>query len=156
MDVAVGGVHAQLDVDVGGVQRGAGHDVPDAARLHATHAGVADAAAAAVGTSRLRGLAELRVKESDRLAAMAHGLKSAGVACQVEGDDLVIAGTGRIAGGATVHAAHDHRIAMSFLVLGALAQAPVTVDGAETIETSFPRFTSLMNRLGCRIEQVEP
>ncbi|MDX1541749.1 MAG: 3-phosphoshikimate 1-carboxyvinyltransferase [Geminicoccaceae bacterium] len=117
---------------------------------------LAVAAAAASGTSRLSGLGELRVKESDRLIAIAQGLDACGVRCTIEGDDLVIEGSERIAGGALIDARHDHRIAMSFLVLGALAEAPVTVEGAETIQTSFPGFQATMNRLGCRIEEVMP
>ena len=117
---------------------------------------LAVAAAAASGTSRLSGLGELRVKESDRLIAIAQGLDACGVRCTIESDDLVIQGSERIAGGALIDARHDHRIAMSFLVLGALAEAPVTVEGAETIQTSFPDFDATMNRLGCRIEEVGP
>ncbi|HEX6143770.1 MAG TPA: 3-phosphoshikimate 1-carboxyvinyltransferase [Geminicoccaceae bacterium] len=113
-------------------------------------------AACASGETWLRGLGELRVKESDRLQAIARGLAACGVDCALSGDDLRIAGrAGRPPGGATIDARHDHRIAMSFLVLGALADAPVTVDGAETILTSFPDFAALMNRLGARIEEVD-
>lgn len=111
------------------------------------------AAAFARGTSRFRGLAELRVKESDRLASMAEGLAACGVRCRIEGEDLFVEG-GRPAGGATIDARLDHRIAMSFLVLGGLAQAPVRVRGAETIATSFPGFAELMNRLGARIRPL--
>jgi 3-phosphoshikimate 1-carboxyvinyltransferase len=72
-------------------------------------------------------------------------------------DSLVVHGRGEPPpGGAVIDAQHDHRIAMSFLVLGALAKAPVTVAGAETIETSFPGFAKLMNRLGANIETLEP
>jgi len=114
---------------------------------------LAVAAACARGRTRLAGLAELRVKESDRLGAMARGLAACGVRAEVAGDDLIIEGTGRPpAGGARIDAGHDHRIAMSFLVLGTVAQAPVTVDGAETIDTSFPGFAALMNGLGARLE----
>ena len=63
---------------------------------------------------------------------------------------------GRPPGGGVIDAHHDHRIAMSFLVLGTVARAPVTVEGAETIETSFPGFAALMNGLGARIETLEP
>jgi 3-phosphoshikimate 1-carboxyvinyltransferase len=117
---------------------------------------LAVAAACAQGTSRMHGLAELRVKETDRLAAMADGLAACGVAVEADEDSLAIRGcAGPPAGGATIDARHDHRIAMSFLVLGGVAKAPVTVVGAETIETSFPGFADLMNRLGARIETVE-
>ncbi|MBT6116351.1 MAG: 3-phosphoshikimate 1-carboxyvinyltransferase, partial [Rhodospirillaceae bacterium] len=110
-------------------------------------------AAAAEGTSRLRGLGELRVKESDRFAAILEGLAACGARVEAEGEDILIHGAGRPpAGGATVGANHDHRIAMAFLVLGLGAAAPVRVTGAETIATSFPGFTDLMAGLGARIE----
>ncbi|MDA0704494.1 MAG: 3-phosphoshikimate 1-carboxyvinyltransferase, partial [Proteobacteria bacterium] len=111
-------------------------------------------AAAATGTSRLRGLGELRVKESDRFAAILTGLAACGAKVEAEGDDILVYGTGGrpLAGGATVRADHDHRIAMAFLVLGLAAAAPVRVTGAETIATSFPGFTALMAGLGARIE----
>lgn len=112
------------------------------------------AAACARGKSRFRGLAELRVKESDRLAKMAEGLSACGVRCAIEGDDLWIEG-GPVRGGAEIDAALDHRIAMSFLVLGGLARLPVRVRGAETIATSFPGFADLMNGLGARIRPLE-
>jgi len=116
---------------------------------------LAVAAACARGTTRLNGLAELRVKESDRLAAIADGLAACGVRVEVGEDSLTVHGCGGPpAGGASIDARHDHRIAMSFLVLGSAAQAPVTVAGAETIETSFPDFAGFMNRLGARIETV--
>lgn len=118
---------------------------------------LAVAAAYATGSTRMRGLAELRVKESDRLRAIADGLCACGVAVEVGTEDLVIHGCGGPPpGGARIEAHHDHRIAMSFLVLGGLARAAVTVAGAETIETSFPGFAALMNRLGARIEPVAP
>ena len=113
---------------------------------------LAVAAALARGRTVMRGLAELRVKESDRLKAMAQGLAACGVKVEVEGDDLVVQGGTRPAGGARIDAHLDHRIAMSFLVLGGRAAAPVIVDGAETIETSFPGFAALMNKLGGRID----
>jgi 3-phosphoshikimate 1-carboxyvinyltransferase len=118
---------------------------------------LAVAAAYAEGSTRMRGLAELRVKESDRLRAIAEGLGACGVPVEVGAEELVIHGRGGPPpGGACIEAHHDHRIAMSFLVLGGLARAPVTVAGAETIETSFPGFAALMNRLGARIEPVAP
>lgn len=116
---------------------------------------LAVAAALAEGRTVMRGLAELRVKESDRLAAIATGLAACGVAVAVEGDTLIVEGRGPPPGGALIDAHLDHRIAMSFAVLGGLARRPVTVGGAETIETSFPGFAELMNRLGARIEAVE-
>jgi 3-phosphoshikimate 1-carboxyvinyltransferase len=116
---------------------------------------LAVAAAFARGRTVMRGLAELRVKESDRLATMARGLAACGVRVEVEGDDLTVHGGGPPAGGAAIDAHLDHRIAMSFLVLGGSTRAPVAVEGAETIETSFPGFRGLMNGLGARIEPAE-
>ena len=118
---------------------------------------LAVAAACATGSTRMSGLAELRVKESDRLRAIAEGLDACGVAVEVGTEGLMIHGCGGPPpGGARIEAHHDHRIAMSFLVLGGIARAPVSVDGAETIETSFPGFAALLNRLGARIEPVAP
>jgi len=113
---------------------------------------LAVAAAFAKGTTRMRGLAELRVKESDRLAAVANGLKACGVHLVVEGDDLIVQGDGRIPeGGATIAVNLDHRIAMSFLVMGMASLRPVKVDDAAAIDTSFPGFAGLMNGLGAKI-----
>lgn len=110
---------------------------------------LAVAAACARGTTRMRGLAELRVKESDRLAAVAAMLAANGVRVAIEGDDLVVHGTGAPpAGGARVETHMDHRIAMSALVLGLAAAAPVAVDDAAFIDTSFPGFATLMRGLG--------
>ena len=104
---------------------------------------LAVAAAFARGTTRMRGLAELRVKESDRLAATAALLAANGARVEIEGDDLLVHGTGRPpAGGGTVETHMDHRLAMSALVLGLGTQAPVAVD-----DTSFPGFVGLMNGL---------
>jgi 3-phosphoshikimate 1-carboxyvinyltransferase len=108
---------------------------------------LAVAAAAATGTTRMRGLAELRVKESDRLAATAALLTANGIAARICGDDLLVEGTGgAIPGGGTVATHMDHRLAMSALVMGLAARAPVAVDDAGFIETSFPGFAALMNR----------
>ena len=109
---------------------------------------LAVAAAAARGTTRMRGLKELRVKESDRLSATAALLAANGVAVTVEGDDMIVQGAGGPpAGGGDVVTHMDHRIAMSALVLGLASRAPVRVDDAAFIETSFPGFAALMNRL---------
>ncbi|MBY0258813.1 3-phosphoshikimate 1-carboxyvinyltransferase [Methylobacterium sp.] len=114
---------------------------------------LAVAAAFAEGTTRMRGLHELRVKESDRLAAVADGLSVTGVAHLVDGDDLVVHGTGEPArGGGTVATHLDHRIAMAFLVMGLATQQPVTVDDGAMIATSFPSFLPTMQGLGGRIE----
>jgi 3-phosphoshikimate 1-carboxyvinyltransferase len=113
---------------------------------------LAIAAAAATGTTRMEGLAELRVKESDRLAAIAEGLNSCGIETEIDGDSLIVAGTGgSIPGGGRVEAKMDHRIAMSFLIMGLAAQAPVTIDDATHIGTSFPGFVELMTNLGASI-----
>lgn len=113
---------------------------------------LAVAAACAEGTTRMTGLAELRVKESDRLLMMANGLKACGVNLEMGEDSLVIHGTGKAPkGGATVETALDHRIAMSFLILGCASEAPIAVDDAAPIKTSFPNFIELMNDLGADI-----
>lgn len=109
------------------------------------------AAACAKGTTRLRGLAELRVKESDRLAAMARGLQACGVAVRETEDGLTIEGAPTPRGGARITTDLDHRIAMAFLVLGAATEHPVEIDDGRTIATSFPGFTELLNGLGARI-----
>ncbi|TPQ51530.1 3-phosphoshikimate 1-carboxyvinyltransferase [Prosthecomicrobium hirschii] len=110
------------------------------------------AAAFAEGDTFMDGLEELRVKESDRLSAVAHGLAANGVPVEEGETSLkVIGGTRRIGGG-TVPTHLDHRIAMSFLVMGLAGQAPVTVDDTATIATSFPSFLGLMTGLGARFE----
>jgi 3-phosphoshikimate 1-carboxyvinyltransferase len=112
---------------------------------------LAVACAGAGGTSRLRGLGELRVKESDRLSATAAMLQANGVGVAIEADDLVIDGVGGPpAGGGNVLTHMDHRLAMSALVLGSAARAAVTVDEVAFIDTSFPGFAALMTGLGCR------
>jgi len=114
---------------------------------------LAVAAAFASGRSVMRGLAELRVKESDRLAAILDGLRACGVEARDEGDTLIVEGAGGPPpGGARVLAHDDHRIAMSFLVMGLAAQRPVSVDSAEMIATSFPDFVPLMRSLGADIQ----
>ena len=118
---------------------------------------LAVAAACATGTTRMRGLGELRVKESDRLALMAEGLRRCGVKVGIEGDDLIVHGNGSHLppeGGAEIETAMDHRIAMSFLVLGMAARRPVRIDDGSFIATSFPDFIGMMNGLGARIESV--
>ena len=116
---------------------------------------LAVAAAFAKGRTVMRGLGELRVKESDRLTAIAEGLEKCGVAVTIEDDTLTVEGTGTPPkGGARVAARLDHRIAMAFLVLGGAARKPVRIDDGETIATSFPGFVKLMNRLGARIAEA--
>ncbi len=110
---------------------------------------LAVAASMAVGTTRMRGLKELRVKESDRLAGTAALLAGNGVRVEIEGDDLIVHGTGKPPAGGGLVATHmDHRIAMSALVLGLATEQPVTADDAGFIETSFTDFIGLMNGVG--------
>ena len=114
---------------------------------------LAVAASFATGKTHMTDLAELRVKESDRLLAIATGLKLAGVTAEMGEDSLTVTGNGQApAGGCTVTTHLDHRIAMSFLIMGLAAQNPVAVDDAETMNTSFPGFAALLNGLGGRIE----
>jgi 3-phosphoshikimate 1-carboxyvinyltransferase len=108
---------------------------------------LAVAASFAEGATTMAGIAELRVKESDRLAAVARGLEANGVACR-EGEESLVVEGGRVRGGGTVATHLDHRIAMSFLVMGLAAKRPVTVDDAAIIGTSFPRFAELLAGLG--------
>ncbi|MEM7679812.1 MAG: 3-phosphoshikimate 1-carboxyvinyltransferase [Pseudomonadota bacterium] len=113
---------------------------------------LAMAASCADGTTTMTGLEELRVKESDRLLMVAEGLKACGVELEMGEDSLTIHGTGKPPkGGATIATALDHRIAMSFLVLGTISDEPITVDDATPIQTSFPNFVKLMNSLGAKI-----
>ena len=108
-------------------------------------------AAFAEGDTVMHGLAELKVKESDRLAATAAGLAANGVQAAVEGDTLIVRGTGgKVPGGGTVATHLDHRIAMSFLTMGLASEAAVTVDDTAMIATSFPEFRGLMEGLGAR------
>jgi 3-phosphoshikimate 1-carboxyvinyltransferase len=109
---------------------------------------LAVAAAFAEGTTRMRGLKELRVKESDRLAATADLLRANGVAVEIEGDDMIVEGRGRAAGGGLVTTHMDHRIAMAALMMGLASDKPVAIDDAAFIATSFPGFIELMRSLG--------
>lgn len=113
---------------------------------------LAMAAACAQGTTVMHGLGELRLKESDRLAAVARGLAACGVAVEEGADSLVVHGVGgRPRGNATIASGLDHRIAMSFLVLGLAAELSVSIDDASPIDTSFPGFVELMGALGAKI-----
>jgi 3-phosphoshikimate 1-carboxyvinyltransferase len=116
---------------------------------------LAVAAAFAEGETRMEGLAELKVKESDRLAAMANGLESCGISARAEGDTLTVrGGRARPSNSAPIAVNLDHRIAMSFLVLGMAAEGAIAVDDAAAIATSFPNFTDLMNGLGADMRET--
>jgi 3-phosphoshikimate 1-carboxyvinyltransferase len=117
---------------------------------------LAVAATCAAGTTRMRGLGELRVKESDRLALMAEGLQRCGVTVAIDGDDLIVQGDGQpprgcLPDGPAIATAMDHRIAMSFLVLGSATVQPVRIDDGGFIGTSFPGFVEMMNGLCMKI-----
>jgi 3-phosphoshikimate 1-carboxyvinyltransferase len=111
-------------------------------------------AAFADGETRLTGAEELRVKESDRIALMVSGLRACGVEAEELPDGLIVRGGKGVRGGAEIRTGGDHRIAMSFLVLGLAAQQEIVVDEAEMIATSFPGFTALMQSLGADIAEV--
>ena len=115
---------------------------------------LAVAAAFADGTTRMEGLAELRVKESNRLEKIAEGLNACGARAEIEGDDLIVHGSeGRaLKGGATIETGFDHRIAMSFLVMGTSTNMPIIIDKPDAIATSFPNFITDMNELGADIK----
>ncbi|MGO8087100.1 3-phosphoshikimate 1-carboxyvinyltransferase [Rhizobium leguminosarum] len=164
------------DIEVANARLAGGEDVADLRVRHSELKGVtvpeerapsmideypilAVAACFAEGATIMKGLEELRVKESDRLSAVADGLKLNGVDCD-EGEDFLIVrgrpdgkGLGNAADG-RVSTHLDHRIAMSFLVLGLASEHPVTIDDAAMIATSFPEFMQLMTGLGAKIEQV--
>ncbi|WP_029873774.1 3-phosphoshikimate 1-carboxyvinyltransferase [Rhizobium leguminosarum] len=164
------------DIEVVNARLAGGEDVADLRVRHSELKGVtvpeerapsmideypilAVAACFAEGATIMKGLEELRVKESDRLSAVADGLKLNGVDCD-EGEDFLIVrgrpdgkGLGNAAGG-SVSTHLDHRIAMSFLVMGLASEHPVTIDDAAMIATSFPEFMTLMKGLGARIEEV--
>ena len=114
---------------------------------------LAVAAAFAEGQTIMEGIEELRVKESDRLSAVANGLKANGVECTEGKDFLIVTGSpeGKLLGGGTVTTHLDHRIAMSFLVFGLGSEKPVTIDDHRMIATSFPEFMDLMAKLGAKI-----
>jgi 3-phosphoshikimate 1-carboxyvinyltransferase len=118
------------------------------------------AAAHAKGTTHMIGIEELRLKETDRIEIMAAGLTAAGVKVETTKNSMTVHGTaheaayGQINGGVTIDAQHDHRIAMSFLILGLTTSAPMTVSGAETIATSFPNFAEIMRIAGARIMEA--
>jgi 3-phosphoshikimate 1-carboxyvinyltransferase len=112
---------------------------------------LAVAASFAEGTTIMRGLKELRVKESDRLEATAAMLRVNGVKVEISGDDLIVEGKGHVPGGGLVATHMDHRIAMSALVMGLASDRPVKVDDAAFIATSFPDFIPMMRSLGAEL-----
>jgi 3-phosphoshikimate 1-carboxyvinyltransferase len=112
------------------------------------------AAAGARGSTTFSGLAELRVKESDRIAAMASGLRKLGIEVEESPDGAVVHG-GRFSGG-SVESHGDHRIAMAFAIAASVAEAPVTVRDVAAVDTSFPGFATILGSLGLRIETLEP
>jgi 3-phosphoshikimate 1-carboxyvinyltransferase len=138
---------ADLRVRAGGLR---GVDVPAsrAPSMIDEYPVLAVAAAFAEGTTVMRGLKELRAKESDRLAATAALLRSNGVTAEISGDDLIVHGKGREAGGGVVTTHMDHRIAMAAMVMGLASDRPVQIDDATFIATSFPGFVQLMQSLG--------
>ena len=135
-----------------GVLTGAAIPAERAPRMIDEYPILAVAAACARRRTGMRGPAELRVKESDRLRAIAAGLDRCGVRVAVEGDDLIVEGAGNFpVGGAMIKTQLDHRIAMAFLVLGLAANEPVSIDDVAPIATSFPGFIGLMSGLGAAI-----
>ncbi|MEM9852972.1 MAG: 3-phosphoshikimate 1-carboxyvinyltransferase [Pseudomonadota bacterium] len=112
-------------------------------------------AAFATGKTHFEGVAELRVKESDRIEAMANGLRANGVEVEDTADTMSVIGQGAVRGGAMAATHLDHRIAMSFLILGMAADAPVSIDDGQPIATSFPIFEPLMSALGARIRHKD-
>jgi 3-phosphoshikimate 1-carboxyvinyltransferase len=163
------------DLTVTNVREESGEEVGDVTARHSELKGVvvppgrapsmideypilAVAAAFAEGPTVMRGLAELRVKESDRIALTAAGLAACGVAVEEEPEGLTVIGAVRanhgVKGGAQVTTHGDHRIAMSHLVLGLASEAPVTVDEPGMIATSFPGFVELIHGLGGEISST--
>lgn len=109
---------------------------------------LAVAASFAEGMTRMRGLKELRVKESDRLAATVDMLRVNGVVVEIDGDDMIVQGKGRPAGGGEVKTNMDHRIAMAALMMGLATENHVRIDDSAFIATSFPDFVALMRSIG--------
>lgn len=155
------------DLTITNRRQSGGEEVGDVTARHSTLKGIvvpearaasmideypilAATAAFALGETVMRGVGEMRVKESDRIALMVTGLRACGVAVEEEPEGFVVSG-GPVAGGATVHTAHDHRIAMSHLVLGLAADQPVRVDEPGMIATSFPGFVEMMRGLGAEV-----
>jgi 3-phosphoshikimate 1-carboxyvinyltransferase len=115
---------------------------------------LAVAAAFAEGDTKFEGIGELRVKESDRIASVVAGLAANGVNVEEGPETLLVHGQAKVAGGGTVATHLDHRIAMSFLVLGMATEEPVTIDDAAPIATSFPEFRTMMAGIGAGLEEA--
>ena len=111
------------------------------------------AAACASGTTVLTGAEELRVKESDRIQAMADGLQALGVAAEATADGMIINGDTSIIGGGVVDSRGDHRIAMAFTVAGLRARGEVVIKNCNNVATSFPGFVELANALGFKVRE---
>ena len=116
---------------------------------------LAIAAAVAKGRTKLSGLAELRHKESDRFMAIITGLENCGIKVESKEDDIIIYGNSEVLGGATIDCKFDHRVAMSFIILGALSLKPIKIIGCKSIATSYPTFISEMNEIGMDIRANE-
>jgi 3-phosphoshikimate 1-carboxyvinyltransferase len=140
------------DVTVTGPERLEAFDVPErwVPRLVDEVPAWTVAASAARGTSRLRGAGELRVKESDRLATLAAGLRVAGIACEESADGLAVHG-GRARGGGRIATRGDHRIAMAFAALGARLEEPLWLDDVSSVATSDPGFFATLASLGAEV-----
>jgi 3-phosphoshikimate 1-carboxyvinyltransferase len=117
---------------------------------------LAVAASFAKGKTTMHGLAELKVKESNRLQSVFDGLTACGVKAEISGDTLTVTGTGIVKGGGVVTTHFDHRIAMSFMVMGMASEDAVEVDDATAVSTSFPNFAELFNAAGARISIIHP
>ncbi len=139
----------------GGPLRGVDVPAARAPRMIDEYPILAVAAAAAEGPTTMHGLAELKVKESDRLNAIAAGLTACGVTCAIADDSLTVQGCGGAPpGGGRVTTHHDHRIAMAFLILGMATKSRVAVDHVDMIATSFPDFRAACAGLGARLEDA--
>lgn len=158
------------DLTIANRRQAGGEDVGDITARHSPLKGVvvpedraasmideypilAATAAFADGVTIMRGVGEMRVKESDRISLMVEGLRACGVQVEEEPEGFLVTG-GPVRGGATVATAHDHRIAMSHLILGLAAEQPVSVLDPEMIATSFPGFVEMVNGLGGRIGEA--
>jgi 3-phosphoshikimate 1-carboxyvinyltransferase len=152
LDVRNEGGEEVADLRVrGGVLRGVEVPAARAPAMIDEYPILAVAASFAEGTTVMRGLKELRVKESDRLAGTADMLRVNGVIVEIDGDDLIVTGKGRAPGGGLVATHMDHRLAMSALVMGLASEQPVQIDDGSFIATSFPDFVALMRGLGADV-----